>query len=90
MSGQWRSLQELAEDAAFIARASEELPALADALASPQDRRKVIKLMTAAFAMVGLGGCDVGAPKGHLIPAVRMPPGIIPGLPTYFSTANST
>ena len=25
-----------------------------DALASPQDRRKVIKLMTAAFAMAGL------------------------------------
>lgn len=38
MSRQWRSLQELAEDVAFVARASEEFPASADALAS----RKIV------------------------------------------------
>ncbi|PZR83852.1 MAG: hypothetical protein DLM68_13710, partial [Hyphomicrobiales bacterium] len=56
MSRQWRSLEELANDPSFIARAAQEFPGLAEALASPHDRRRVIKLMTAAFAMAGLGG----------------------------------
>ena len=34
--------------------------ALAEALAAPHDRRRVLKLMAAAFAMGGLGGCDDG------------------------------
>ena len=38
--------------------------------------------------MGGLGGCDAGAPDGHLIPAVRVPPNIIPGLPNFYSTAH--
>ena len=85
---QWRSLDELANDQAFVARASEEFPMLAEALASPPDRRRAIKLMAAAFAAAGLSDCDGGAPGGHLIPAVRTPPNIIPGLPNFYSTAN--
>ncbi len=88
VSGQWRSLEELTDDPMFVARAAQEFPGLAEALASPQDRRRVIKLMTAAFAMAGLDGCDLGAPGGRLIPAVRAPPNIIPGLPNFYSTAN--
>ena len=61
---------------------------LADAMAMPSDRRRVLKLMAAALAMGSLGGCDLGEPGGHLIPAVRLPPNIIPGLPNYYSTAN--
>jgi hypothetical protein len=30
----------------------------------------------------------VGAPSVQLIPAVRTPPNIIPGLPNFYSTAN--
>ncbi|MGH7000236.1 MAG: TAT-variant-translocated molybdopterin oxidoreductase, partial [Stellaceae bacterium] len=88
VSRQWRSLEELANDPSFIARAAEELPSLAEALASPHDRRRVLKLMSAALAMAGLGGCGGGAPEGHLIPAVKVPPNIIPGLPNFYSTAN--
>jgi molybdopterin-containing oxidoreductase family iron-sulfur binding subunit len=88
VSRQWRSLEELANDPLFIARAAEEFPSLAEALASPHDRRRVLKLMSAALAMAGLGGCGAGAPEGHLIPAVKMPPNIIPGLPNFYSTAN--
>ena len=61
---------------------------LAEALASPPDRRRVIKLMAAAFAAAGLSDCDSGPPGGYLIPAVRTPPNIIPGLPNFYSTAN--
>ena len=78
----------MADDPSFVARAAQEFPGLAEALASPHDRRRVLKLMAAAFAMGGLGGCDVGAPGGTLIPAVRVPPNIIPGLPNFYSTAS--
>ena len=85
---QWRDVEQLADDASFVARATQEFPGLAEALASPHDRRRVLKLMAAAFAMGGLGGCDVGAPGGTLIPAVRVPANIIPGLPNFYSTAD--
>ncbi len=88
LSPQWRSLEQLADDPSFVARAAREFPGLAEALASPHDRRRVLRLMAAAFAMGGLGGCDVGAPGGTLIPAVRTPPNIIPGLPNFYSTAS--
>jgi len=88
LSRQWRSLEEAARDPSFVARAAQEFPGLAEALAAPRDRRRVLKLMAAAFAMTGLAGCDDGAPGGKLIPAVRVPPNIIPGLPNFYSTAN--
>ncbi len=88
VSQQWRSLEQLADDPSFVARAAQEFPGLVEALASPLDRRRVLKLMAAAFAMGGLGGCDAGAPEGTLIPAVRIPPNIIPGLPNFYSTAD--
>jgi len=88
VSRQWRSLDQLADDPSFVSRVAQEFPSLADALAVPSDRRRVLKLMAAAVAMGGLGGCDIGEPAGHLIPAVRVPPNIISGLPNFYSTAN--
>jgi molybdopterin-containing oxidoreductase family iron-sulfur binding subunit len=88
VSRQWRSLDQLADDPSFVARVVQEFPSLADALAVPSDRRRVLKLMAAAVAMGGLSGCDIGEPEGHLTPAVRVPPNIIPGLPNFYSTAN--
>jgi MoCo/4Fe-4S cofactor protein with predicted Tat translocation signal len=84
----WRSIAELEQDPDFLSRAALEFPGLADALAQPRSRRQVLKLMAASFAMAGLSGCDVGAPSGHLIPAVRIPPGITPGLPNFYTTAH--
>ena len=88
VSRQWRSLDQLAEDPTFVARVAQEFPSLAVALAAPSDRRRVLKLMAAAIAMGGLGGCDLGEPGRHLTPAVRVPPNIIPGLPNFYSSAN--
>jgi MoCo/4Fe-4S cofactor protein with predicted Tat translocation signal len=88
MTRQWRSLDELAQDPAFLARAAQEFPGLAESLAQPADRRRVLKLMAAAFAMGGLAGCDAGSPGGHLIPAVRQPPNIVPGIPNFYATAH--
>jgi len=88
LTRQWRSWQELADDPLFLARAAQEFPSLASALSSSMDRRRVLKLMAAAFAMGGLSGCDLGAPSGVLIPAVNPAPGIIPGRPNFYTTAH--
>jgi MoCo/4Fe-4S cofactor protein with predicted Tat translocation signal len=89
MSGNtlWRSLEQAADDPAFLARAQREFPGLAAALAEPLDRRELLKLMGAAFIWSGVAGCDSKFGK-DLIPAVRIPPGIIPGRPNYYATAH--
>lgn len=83
---QWRSLEELASDAATIERMSEEFPGLAEALASPQDRRRVMRMMIASIAAAGAAGCD--EEETRLIPAVRVPENIVAGVPNYFSSAH--
>jgi MoCo/4Fe-4S cofactor protein with predicted Tat translocation signal len=83
----WRSLDQVADNPAFIARAAQEFPSLAEALAQPRDRRHVLKLMAAAFAIGGLGGCDPDD-ANDLIPAVRVPANIVPGVPNFYATAH--
>jgi molybdopterin-containing oxidoreductase family iron-sulfur binding subunit len=83
----WRSLEEAARDPAFLARAAQEFPGLTASLDSGMDRRQVIRLMGAALMMAAMTGCDsrFGA---DLVPAVRMPPNIIPALPNFYATAH--
>lgn len=83
----WRSAQELAADPDFLARAVAEFPSLAAELNGPS-RRRILQLMGAAFALSGVVGCDSGEPGGHLIPAVRNPENIVPGLPNNYATAH--
>jgi MoCo/4Fe-4S cofactor protein with predicted Tat translocation signal len=83
----WRSAQELAADPEFVARAAGEFPSLAPSLEGAS-RRRVLQLMGAALALSGLSACDSGPPGGVLIPAVRNPPNIIPGLPNEYATAH--
>ncbi|MGD9540107.1 TAT-variant-translocated molybdopterin oxidoreductase [Methylocystis sp.] len=89
VKAQWRSLEELAQDAQFLLRAEREFPGLDAALTEPRDRREALTLMAAAVALAGagLGGCN-GAPEGHLIPAVHPSPGVVPGMPDYYSCAH--
>jgi molybdopterin-containing oxidoreductase family iron-sulfur binding subunit len=82
----WRSLDELSGEPSFLARAAQEFPMLAHALADPVDRREVLKLLAAFVAWSGLAGCDskFGEP---LIPPVRKPANIVPGRPNFYATA---
>ena len=88
LSRQWRSLDRLARDPAFVARASAEFPQLAAALAIPRDRRGVLKLMAAGMALAGLTGCDDGAPGGVLIPPVLPPGNTVAAGSRMFATAS--
>lgn len=83
----WRSLEEAAGDADFIARVSQEFPNLAASLTAPIDRRVALKLMAASLLMNGLVGCDSKL-SVNLIPAVRVPPNIVPGLENSYATAH--
>jgi Fe-S-cluster-containing dehydrogenase component len=78
----WRRLLEDPE------RAARMFPSLAGALAQPMERRHLLKLMAASIAMGGLAGCDPASPEAHLVPAVIAPPGIVPGIPNFYSTAS--
>ncbi len=88
LSGQWRGLDRLSRDPAFVARASAEFPQLAAALAMPRDRRAVLKLMAAGLALAGLSGCDDGAPGGVLIPPVLPPTNTVSAGSHLFATAS--
>ena len=85
---QWRSLEELANNEAFLARAAQEFPSLAHGLAVPQDRRRILKLMAAGLALAGLGGCQHGAPSGVLVPPVRPEPDALSSGNNMFATAS--
>ena len=88
LSGQWRGLDRLARDPAFVARASAEFPQLAAALGAPRDRRGVLKLMAAGLALAGLSGCDDGAPGGELIPPVLPAANAVTAGSRMFATAS--
>ena len=88
LSGQWRGLDRLARDPAFVERASAEFPQLAASLAAPRDRRGVLKLMAAGLALAGLSGCDDGAPGGELIPPVLPAADAVTAGSRMFATAS--
>jgi molybdopterin-containing oxidoreductase family iron-sulfur binding subunit len=83
----WRSLEQAAADPEFLARAAQEFPGLAQAMAEPLERRQALKLMAASLVMAGLSACDTKY-GGELIPAVEIPPNIIPGLPNFYASAH--
>src|ERR1700683_3692953 len=82
----WRSLEQAADDPAFLEHATQEFPGLAAGLAEPLGRRQAIRLMAASIILSGLAGCD-SKYGGNLIPAVIIPPNIIPALPNFYATA---
>jgi MoCo/4Fe-4S cofactor protein with predicted Tat translocation signal len=91
-SRQWRCTEELECNPAFLERAAQEFPMLAEALAEAQGtrhgRRDILRLFGAALAMGGITACTSGEPSGVLIPAVHIPPGLVPGQPDHYATAH--
>lgn len=93
----WRSLEEAAARPEFLEQVSREFPGLAASLAEPIhrdaidgeaiDRRQALKLMGAALVMSGMAACDSKFGE-NLIPAVKVPPNIIPAVPNFYATAH--
>ena len=82
----WRSLEELAGDPAFEQRLGEEFPRLASVWdAALGDRRRFLQLMAASMALAGAQGCSRSPPE-TIMPYVRQPENMTPGVPLYFAT----
>ncbi len=81
----WRSLEEVAGDPDFPEMLRREFPTAPRDWA-PLPRREFVKLMGAALALAGLSGCAF-QPQEHLIPYVKAPEELLPGVPLFYATA---
>ncbi|MGR3323709.1 MAG: TAT-variant-translocated molybdopterin oxidoreductase, partial [Pseudooceanicola sp.] len=79
----WRSLEEALDDAALRDWIEAEFPAYAAELEGGVDRRQALRLMAAGLAMGGLAGCK---PEEKLVPWVKQPENIVPGVPRRYAT----
>ena len=82
----WRSLDELAQTPAFREAQAEfphgELPP------TGVNRRDVLKLMGASAALAGLTACTKLPPE-TIVPYVKAPEELVPGVPLFYATAMS-
>src|SRR3954454_13428408 len=85
-SQMWRSLDELAGDAALMKAIEREFPRALEELTDLASRREFLRVMGASLAFAGLSGC-IRQPEEKIIPYVRAPEQIVPGKPLYYATA---
>ena len=85
-SAYWRSLEEACETPEFTRYLGREFPHQAPRDMLPLARRDFLKLMGAAMALAGVGGCAFQPPE-HIVPYVTAPEDMEAGIPLYYSTA---
>jgi molybdopterin-containing oxidoreductase family iron-sulfur binding subunit len=84
----WRSLEELAASESFHELLRREFPRQVSMRSDPLGRREFLKLMGASLALAGLTACGRSAPVDRrIVPYVRQPENLVPGMPQYFATA---
>jgi molybdopterin-containing oxidoreductase family iron-sulfur binding subunit len=88
----WRSLDELADTPEFKDWLHREFPQGASEMVDGQNRRQFLKIMSASFALAGLGLAGAGCrrPEEKLEPFGQQPADYIYGEPQYFATAMPT
>ncbi len=82
----WRGIEELAETEGFKELLHREFPRQAAPWSTAVDRRSFLKFMGATLALAGLSACR---PQriDKIVPYVKVPENIIPGVPVYYATA---
>jgi molybdopterin-containing oxidoreductase family iron-sulfur binding subunit len=88
----WRSLDELGDTPEFKQWLEREFPEGASEFTDPVSRRHFVKIMSASFALAGLGVMGAGCrrPEEKLEPFGRQPEGYVHGEPQYYATAMPT
>ena len=89
----WRSLDELSDTPEFKEWLHREFPQGASEFSDPVSRRHFVKIMSASFALAGLGLMASGCrrPEEELVPFSKAPEdGYNYGTPEYFATAMPT
>jgi MoCo/4Fe-4S cofactor protein with predicted Tat translocation signal len=82
----WRSLEELAGSPEFQDMLHREFPKGASEWLDSVSRRGFLQLMGASLAMAGMSGCTK-LPLQEIVPYVRQPEQVIPGVAMYYATA---
>src|ERR1700677_1647704 len=82
----WRSLEELAGSPEFQEMLHREFPKGASEWLASVSRRGFLRLMGASLAMAGMSGCTK-LPLQEIVPYVRQPEEVVPGIPMYYATA---
>jgi MoCo/4Fe-4S cofactor protein with predicted Tat translocation signal len=82
----WRSLEELAQTPEFDDFVAREFPRLASEWDEGVSRRRFLELAGASLALGGLTACT-RQPVEAIVPYVKQPEEILPGLPLFFATA---
>ena len=82
----WRTFDEAAESEELHEYIEQEFPGLSGQIPQGVDRRSLLKVMAASLAMAGAAACTK-QPKELIVPYVRQPENIIPGLPLFYATA---
>ena len=82
----WRTLEEAAESDDLREYIEQEFPGLSGQVPQGVDRRSLLKVMAASLAMAGAAACTK-QPKELIVPYVRQPENVIPGIPLFYATA---
>ncbi len=85
----WRTLEEAAESNELRDYIEQEFPGLSGQIPQGIDRRNLLKVMAASLAMAGAAACTK-MPRQLIVPYVRQPENVIPGLPLFYATAMPT
>ena len=88
----WRSLDELGDTPEFKQWLEREFPEGSSEFTDPVSRRHFVKIMSASFALAGLGVMGAGCrrPEEKLVPFGQQPEGYVYGEPKYYATAMPT
>ena len=82
----WRTLEEAAETSSLTEYVEQEFPGLAGQVPEGVDRRSLLKVMASSLAMAGAAACT-RQPREGIVPYIRQPENVIPGLPLFYATA---
>jgi MoCo/4Fe-4S cofactor protein with predicted Tat translocation signal len=85
----WRTLEEAAETEELREYIEQEFPGLSGQVPQGVDRRSLLKVMAASLAMAGAAACTRQPPE-YIVPYVRQPENVIPGVPLFYATAMTT
>ena len=86
----WRSLEHKADSPEFRAFVENEFPSGVDLIDDPVSRRNFMKIMSASFALAGLGVSGCRRPEHKILPFSKMPENYVHGTPQFFATAMPT
>ena len=83
----WRSLEHKADSPEFREFVEKEFPSGVDLIDDPVSRRNFMKIMSASFALAGLGVTGCRRPEHKILPFSKMPENYVHGAPQFFATS---